>query len=330
MAGFKRFYLLRLPLAVGAIIVAGQIAAMSLANMPLRRQRTDDLPLAVETDPLTHRVILIGDSITRNATRRYNVGSEADVLNLATNALIGLTGSELMIQRYLAKHTPPQFLVIIATPNMYATLQNVANHHYYLWNVFRRPDERAFLKQVYPAIDSHGWLPAVFDLQQRIVEPAVSALIRSRPHYDPIGKDPDPSTPLEADNTSATSPEALVERMNDSTTLKSAPAAALRRMCELSNRYGFKIDIVWPPSPKAVVDHWNETGAIGKLESEIHRALGPGCEDVPFTNLNAVHVYTVFDHVGFHLRGDGWEQFFADQLKRHIAGLTTATTANSQ
>jgi hypothetical protein len=81
---WKRFLFVRFPLAVVAIGVICQLLALSLAHLPLRRNRIDELALAVLNDHQPHRVVLLGDSIIRNATLQFGVGGLPEVLNLST------------------------------------------------------------------------------------------------------------------------------------------------------------------------------------------------------------------------------------------------------
>src|ERR1700679_469903 len=94
------FWLIQAPLAFVGLLILVQIVAMALSSVPLRRQRADELALAVLSDPADHQELLFGDSITRNVMRNYSVGSSEEVLNLATHLFVGLPGDILLLKRY--------------------------------------------------------------------------------------------------------------------------------------------------------------------------------------------------------------------------------------
>src|ERR1700755_780977 len=117
--GWRRFLLVQFPLATLALAAIGQILAWSLSEVPARRNRTDELALAVLEDRTNYHTVLLADSITRNATDRFSIGQPDVIANLSTNANFGMEGELLLLQRYLSVHTPPKDVVLIFAPGMY-------------------------------------------------------------------------------------------------------------------------------------------------------------------------------------------------------------------
>ena len=173
---WKRFLFLQFPIAMVTLALVGQALGWALANVPMRRDRTDELALAVSQDPTNYRVLVLADSITRNATSRYVLGGPGEVGNLATHAHFGITGELLLLERYLRVHEAPQYVVLDFSPSMYGWVTDIRLVRYNLWQTFRQPSERAFLKTYFPDIDRRDWLPAIADLQERLVEPFYSFL----------------------------------------------------------------------------------------------------------------------------------------------------------
>jgi len=302
---WKGFLFLRLPLAALAIGVVCQLAAMTLAHLPMRRNRLDELALAVVADRQPHRILLLGDSIIRNATLQYAAGSSADVLNLATQRIVGLPGGLLLLKRYLQVHPAPQYVVVAAAPDDYHLVSDPEWIHYYFWNTFDRPDERAFLKSHMPAIDARERFPAAMDLQERILERLMSLLKRGPARFDPIPPAPDPNAPVEpiADSL-ATPQEENVRLASNDLSLAPFNGAAIAGMCQLSRQYGFVLNVVWAPMPPQVLKSRIESGQLAALDNRLKDIfVANDCQTGPIFNMNDVQTFTNFDIETFHLRG---------------------------
>jgi len=70
---WKRFLLIHVPLAAVLLGLICETVALPLSRLPLRRNRIDELALAVLSDPGSPRTVLLGDSIIRNATLRFGL-----------------------------------------------------------------------------------------------------------------------------------------------------------------------------------------------------------------------------------------------------------------
>ena len=202
----KRFLFLRFPVAVLGIALIAQALAWALSGVTMRRNRTDELALSVLVDPSNYRVILLGDSITRNATARFALGPPGEIGNLATHAHFGMAGELLLLRRYLTTHAAPQYVVMAFAPAMYQRVSDIRLVRYALWHTFRGQEERKFLKSQFPDIDRRDWLPAAADLQVRVVEPFFSLLKARYLAFRHRGaarigaglQDPNPNAPTDA------------------------------------------------------------------------------------------------------------------------------------
>jgi hypothetical protein len=320
---WKRFLFIRLPLAAVAIGVVCQLAAMALSQFPMRRNRADELALAVVNDPRPHRIVLIGDSITRNATLQYAAGTESEVLNLATQRIVGLPGGMLLLQRYLKSHPAPQYVVIAAAPDDYHIVSPPEWIHYYFWNTFDRPDERKFLKSQMPAIDARERFPAAMDVQERILERLMSLMKRGPAKFDPPPPMPDPHAAVEPiTDDQATSEEENIRLASNDLSIAPFNAAAVAGMCELSRQYGFVLNIVWAPMPPQVLKGRLASGQLASLDSNLRDIFAANrCQTGPIFNMNDVQTFTNFDIESFHLRGSGWEQRAASVLNQYLHDL---------
>jgi len=320
-AAWRHFLCFRLPVLLLVIVAFCQILDAGLRHVTLRRSNLDDLALAVEADPTAFRVVVLGDSITRQ-TRRFQLGhGRQDVGNLATIGWTGAAAELFLLRRYLRHHPAPEYVVYAVAPDDLQTTVSTRVVHYYDWRVYNRPEERAFLRQYVPGIDAREWLPAAFDLQERILEPLLSLAAGPLPRM-PVGvRVPDPSVRPEpaSDNESAGASEQ--GRMKRVLVVGGLQQAVVTRLCGLSRTYGFRLAFVWPPVPPAVLGAWERNGEFGRLTAQLRGLLDGGCNAVGVFDINTVRRYTNFDRDALHLRGDGWEERYAADLAGYIAGL---------
>jgi hypothetical protein len=245
------------------------------------------------------------------------------VLNMTTQGFVGLPGDMFLLKRYLETHPVPQHVVIAAAPDDYAVMTDPRMVHYYMWNTFRRPDERAFLKQYMPTVDDSEHYPAAMELQERIVERLITLLRRDPAGFSAPPPPPDPNAPVEPVSDNEASHYAVVRRL-ESTDLALKPLyrASLAGMCRLGAEYGFELDIVWAPMPPLIAQQRKSNGELGALDDEIHQVFAQnGCRSGPIFNMNDVQSFTDFDTGAFHLRGSGWQQRAALVLSRYLRDL---------
>jgi hypothetical protein len=319
-AAWRRFLFLQFPLAAAIMLVVAQVLAWLLADVPLRRERTDDFAIAVVQEHSLHRLLLFGESTTRMATKAYNVGDPGDVLNLTSEGFFGLAGDALLLQRYLTAHPAPAYVVLSNNPHLYTIEEDVGQYRRYLWSLFRQPDEHIFLHSLYPTIANHDMLPAVLNTQERIVEPFLSLLTRGPAKYDELGLDPRGDVPLEPASFNAAADSTIELIRDDPLKLTQSGQKAINKICQLSAQYGFSVEFLWSPSHVSAVSAWKESGRFAALEQEI-RDAAQSCVNISFYNSNDVIAYPSFDHEGTHLRGEGWKQRFTSDLRNHLMAL---------
>jgi hypothetical protein len=329
----KRFLFLQFPAVALAIGLIAQLLAWPLSSVVMRRNRTDELALAVGNDTTNYRIVLLGDSITRNATARYALGSPGEVANLATHAHFGLAGELLLLRRYLKVHEPPQYVVLAFAPAMYSWVSDIRLVRYNLWHTFREKDERSFLKRYLPDIDRGNQLPAAADLQVRIVEPLFSlikqAYLASRHRasaYIGTGFEyPDGNAAVDISQRMAPILNAAIaEGLN--TILPPVNAEALRQVCDLSQRHGFRIKLVWPPMAAELERAFVASGALPQLEGHIRAIAANHCQVDQIGEIfdfNKARTYgsSSFHRDMVHLFGDGWERSYASDLRKYLTAL---------
>jgi hypothetical protein len=326
---WTRFLLLQFPVAALMLALIAEAVSWTLSGVPMRRDRADELALAVSHDPANYRTILLGDSITRDATSRFSLSEPGDVANLATNAHVGIAGELLLLRRYLNAHSSPKYVVLVLAPAMYGAAIDIRIVRYNLWRTFREPDERGFLKTYLPDIDQDDWLPAAADLQGRVVEPFFSwlkgrylAFRRHEAAHIPSGSlDPDPDA--------ATAASVVVQSALDDAISEGFPAvptpvntAALSQICQLSKQHGFRVKLAWPPMIPEIKNAAMANGTWRELERHI-RDIMANCHIEEITDFSRIRSYTAasFHRDMTHLYGEGWQQRYASDLRKYLQEL---------
>lgn len=318
---WTQFLTIRLPVAIVVLAVLVEIAARLLSHLPMVRNRTDELVIAVTNGHEPHRLVLLGDSVIRDATARYNLGSfPGEVANLSSHGAFGLPGDYLILGRYLESHPSPEAVIVAASPEVYLGIATVERMHYYMWYTFVRRDEREFLKAYLPSIDERDHFPAIMDLQERVIERLFGLFKRSTPSL------PDPSDVPRADvqtesahlNLSTPAGEANRVSENSSASLRPLEAASLVGLCELSVKDHFDIKFVWPPAPKPVFEGFRSAGIYARIESDVAKLLSEhGCRS-DFFNMNTIRAYGNFYSDAMHILGENWEERVAADVKTYI------------
>jgi hypothetical protein len=330
-----QFLCIKVPLAALALALVAQVIATALSAVPARRNRSDELALAVLSDPHAYRVVLLGDSITRNATARYALGPYGEVANLSTHGHIGLAGELLLLRRYLSAHTAPEHVVIAFAPDDYQVVSDSRLLRYHLWHTFNTVAERAFLKAHVSDIDVRDSFPAIMDIQERIVEPLFSFVKDrySRRHDAPLSipaGNADPGTEMPADlvpEQPSGSPHDMT-RARLSLDLAPIVSASLSEICSLSDQRGFRLDVVWPPMPNEIERALLANGALPRLEGQI-RAMMHDCAVNSIVDFNRIHTYTAFRRDMIHLLGEASEQRYASDLRNYLTGLVRSSAEPS-
>jgi hypothetical protein len=323
-ASWIQFVLLQIPGAALVLALVVQVLAFGLSSVPMLRDRPDELALAVLKGPTNYRTLLFGDSVTRFATLRFSLGTQGEVANLTTHKTLGLIGSLFLLQRYLSAHPSPERVVIVQIPALYHYKDDAREARYNLWYTFGRQDERDFLRTYFPGIDARDWLPAVLDIQERLIEPFFSILAQWRqpPRIEDGSLIANGDAPVEFAARAETDDDQVFLDKRDL-----APSAmnteALRMLCNLGKKHGFKIDIAWPPMPAQLEKLLTSDGQFTQLETRIRSIMDDGhCDFEGFTDFNRIRTYPnlAFRNDLTHLFGDGWEQRYTADMVKYLNG----------
>jgi hypothetical protein len=106
-------------------------------------------------------------------------------------------------------------------------------------------------------------------------------------------------------------------------------AAVLRRVCLLSERYGFHLKLVVPPMPVELERALTADGVLAQVEAHIRGILAEPCRIDDVFDFNRIRTYTTSSfHIDMiHLFGDGWEQRYASDLRGYLRALADRSSS---
>jgi hypothetical protein len=321
---WRHFLFIRLPLALMTFAIVCQIAAVALSRVPMRRNRSDDLAIAVMQDRSQHRVVLFGDSITRDSTTRFALGENpGEVVNLSTTAALGVAGAYFILQRYLGSHPPPEYVVLSFSPEVYFGFATTEQIHHYLWYTFARPEEHSLLKAYLPDVDRRDSYPVAMNLGEIIVDRFYGVLRRSAPTLPEPQTIPDPSRSVEPASANLASADMIANRIaaGSSAPLRSLEGASLAEICRLVARDNIRLEVIWPPAPKAVAQGFIKDHVYERLQDEMSAILGKGGCEANYFNMNSTHDYGNFRLDGVHVLGEAWEERVAVHYRDYLMHL---------
>jgi len=241
-----------------------------------------------------------------------------------------LVASLFFLHRYLGTHPSPEHVVVALAPSIYHRGNDTRIARYNLWDTFRQPDERDFLRTYVPGIDQRDWLPAILDVRERLVEPFFSFLIQRSlvPHIEAGSLSANADAPVEfAVRAEVVEDQVFGESRN--LAVSAMNAEALSRLCNLGKNYGFRIEIVWPPMPSQLNSMLTSSGALTELEARIRSIMEGGyCDFGGFTDFNKIRTYPnlAFGNDLTHLLGDGWEQRYSADMREYLTSLRKKPT----
>jgi hypothetical protein len=325
---WKQFLFVHLPGAALTLTLVAQVLSFGLSGVPMWRTRFDEVALATLKDPTQFRILLLGDSVTMMATGRYSLAAPGEVGNISTSGWTALPAALFQLQRYLSTHPSPEHVVLVYAPGTYHKPEEFRIARYHLWRMYDRPEERDFLRTYFPGIGRRDWLPAILNVRERLVDPVISLLAQWNrlPRMENGTRTPNPDAPVEMAVRAEAIEDEVLLHLRD-TTISAAGAEALSGICYLGKKYGFRIDIAWPPLPAELESILISGGELAGLEARIRSIMDGHCNFAGFTNFNNLRTYP---NLGFHndmmhLNGYGWEQRYTVDMIKYLHGLLLPT-----
>jgi poly-D-alanine transfer protein DltD len=97
--------------------------------------------------------------------------------------------------------------------------------------------------------------------------------------------------------------------------------AILNEICSLSRKYGFSIHIIWPPVQIKLHQALLANGSLQKIDAQISGIFKENGVPVTIDDSDSKHDYPYFDRDLVHIKGQGWEQLYANELTAYIHGF---------
>lgn len=324
LSEWSKFFLLRLPLAALVIAVGIEAAAWLLSGVTLHRHSVDDLATAVLHDEHPYPVVLLGDSVTHNVAHKYRIGDAGEVADLTTHAFAGLPSSLFILKRYLESGHRPRQVIIAASRDVYTIPIQKSTFTYYLTSTFTLPYERDFLERHYPSYVDYSWRPAALSITTKIGEPLFSLLRRPGDQIWTAPEIPAAAPVLESFPVEPYQKQ-FEERLAEPTVVRPEVRAILDELCGLSRRYGFSLHLVWPPVQTRLHQALQANGTLGRIDGELAAIFKHDGVAVTIEDSDDGHDYPYFDRDLVHIKGEGWEQLYANELTADIHRFETAT-----
>jgi hypothetical protein len=118
-------------------------------------------------------------------------------------------------------------------------------------------------------------------------------------------------------------PKQIAERISltRSASTRQLEKASLVELCRLARRNDIRLDVVWPPAPKAVAQAFVTQHIYQRIQSDISSAFEAGGCATEYANINSVRDYDDFLLDAMHVRGEGWEERVAGDYRDYLSRL---------
>ena len=302
-----------------------EAAAFLLSNVTLHRHNVDDLANAVTHDTHPYSVVLLGDSVTHNVAHKYRIGYVDEVADLTTHAFAGMPSSLFLLRRYLESGHHPRHVVIAATRDIFLYPMDKSMFAYYVASVFTLPSEREFLQKYYAGYPDNHWRPAALAMTTRLGEPLFS-LIRRPGNEIWTAPEVPPAHPLletfPSDLASSHDTAWWLQKLiGDPMIIRPEIKMVITEICQLSHQYGFSLHLMWAPAETQYRNALKANGKVQYINEQLSAVFRENQTIVSIDDSDNQQVYPYFDSDGFHIKGLGWEQTYANQLASYIHGF---------
>lgn len=318
--------LVKLPLATLVLMIVVQMLAWALEDTPYRRHDLDLLALNVEHIAFTPspQIVIVGDSVTQDILKTYQIGDNGQVANLTTNQASGLIGSYFLLNRYLQANHAPKVLLIASTPEFFTYLQDKATAEVYLTSVFNKSNELDILKNSINQ-SSKKFIPALYKLKPTIGLKLL-AFFASAPSGLLMGNrkpNPEIDTP-KLGTTSASLETDIIHRGETALQIPQQNTLIIKRICDLAATRGFSIYVQNAPIAVGTREIWTKKNYLSEFDSMRKRIIGKHCKGVLW-NIGAET--PVVPNGGmrdaYHLARHDWTNVYAVFLNQLVMSLVS-------
>ena len=316
---WRKFIFITLPIALISIALLAEILSYLLKDVPLRRHDLDHLVVALkEGEAINAPTILLGDSITQDALKKYRIAPKGEVANLTTNKASGVVGSMFLLERYLEKNTMPKRIIFASTPEFFGYDPEGKAAEIYLTSVFNKIKEKSWLfRHMNSIFDNNKRELAILNIEGNIGYKIISLFVSTPNTLIEGGSIPDQMPVLEFSSIHPSVQNGIDGRASTPLKLSKTVGLALKSICRMapvSSLY-----FVVAPIPETAYIKMKEKGEIKKMKNKLANLLDDNCLKVNFIDLNE---YRIFPDTAMrdleHLRRPGWTAEYARVLKQFV------------
>jgi hypothetical protein len=161
------------------------------------------------------------------------------------------------------------------------------------------------------------------DVRERLIDRLSGLIKRSLPDVPRPSTVPDPDRRVEPPSENLAKAKEIDARIagDRSVPIRDLEKASLGGICDLARRHDIKMEVVWPPAPKAVAEALATDGVYSRLDSQIADIFRQGGCHADFFNLNSVREYANFHLDAMHVLGEGWEERVASDYRAYLSQL---------
>ena len=285
---WKYFFAFRLPIALVSLAVATEIVSLALEPIKLRRHDLDDLAILTDRlhSPHESNIVLLGDSVTQDVLKIFQIGPENKVANLTTNKANGMIGAYFLLERYLHAHPKPDHVVFASTPEFFAFLPKKEVAEVYVTSVFKKKKESALIESLL-GIKKPAFTPAFLNIDQRIGLKIISLFATKLSGFPMGDRKPDSNLKIQEKNIPHSLRVDILKRSKRTIKIPPENKHLIARTCELASIYKFQIHFIHAPVAKTIADSWRQKGILKEFEKQRNNIIEDVCKNTLVkTNFN--------------------------------------------
>jgi hypothetical protein len=314
----------RLPISILLSLVIFQIIALIMSSIPLSRHPVDELVYRLNYSSDFSENIILGDSVTRDSIGRFRPNNKK-IINLTVDEPTGIVGSYFLLNRYILKNNNKKIknVFIIATPEFFSNI-NYGRHiknRVYLNSIFKRKNEKQILKilNILPEKKKRIELAKeLISIEKNLIRP-LTGLIKNKKKTILIDSEFFNLEKIkEFPKKNSVSIEIFEERYEKNLEFNKESLLIYEKICNLSEKYDFKVHIVFAPTPLTLYKKWDNDGQLLNIINSFKHKKTKDCK-IEFFDLNKVKTFPDYAfRDNFHLKISGWAPLYSSIIYDYI------------
>ena len=278
-------------------LIIYQLISYFLSKVPFSRHPVDRLIYNLNYSTEFSEYIILGNSITRDVLKRYRA-NDTKIVNLTVDQPSGLIGSYFLLKRYLNKNDlekKTSHVFIAGTAEFFSNFNigKSLSNEIYLNSIFTNEDEIVLLNKlnIYPQSYSNvEKVKKYFNFKKNVLDP-IFALLRNKKKTILVE-----GTKFELEKNNLPSIKTfdeitLQDRYKEKLSLNSEAFYIFNKICELSQKYNFKIHIILAPTHNSLYENWTNNGEISNLYNSFNNKILKNCTNFNFLDLNQIRAF---------------------------------------